>query len=166
MYLDLANEAMRSKTFPDGMKEAKLVLLPKPTKNTKGDTVAYRPTSLLGVFGKIMEGMVAERINGEMREKGDLNERQYGFRVGRSMIGAMEEVMGIVQNATCKAAQHKKFCALVAIDIRNAFNTARWSGILGEMRNRGIGEQLVELVRSYLTGRTLVVEKGHRMNLT
>ena len=166
MFLDMANEALKKRTFPEGMKEAKLVLLPKPAKKTKGDAAAYRPISLLGAFGKILEGMVAERINEELRTKGELNERQYGFRAGRSTIGAMEEVMEIVRSATRTAAQHKKFCALVAVDIKNAFNTARWSGILEEMGKRGIGDHLVELVRSYLTGRTLVVGEGHRMNLT
>ena len=45
----------------------------------------------------------------------------------------MELINKKLKEATDKAAQHKRLCMLVTIDIRNAFNTARWSTIIEEL---------------------------------
>ena len=84
----------------------------------------------------------------------------------RSAIGAMREVTDIVRRGTKKASQHKEFCVLVAIDVRNAFNVARWSGILADLEARNVDRHLIEMVRNYLSDRTLVVDEGSRMRLT
>ena len=78
----------------------------------------------------------------------------------------MREVMDIVRQATHKASQHKEFSVLVTIDVRNAFNVARWLGILADLEARKVDRHLIEMVRSYLSDRTLAVGAGSRMRLT
>ena len=65
----------------------------------------------------------------------------------------MIEVLCIAQEATNKGDQHKGFCALMTLDVRNAFNVARWSGILSKMERRKIDRHLREITRSYLSNR-------------
>ena len=113
----------------------------------------------------MLEAVAEERLEEEIRSKEDPHERQHGFRTGRSTISAMKEVMDTMRPATNKAAQHKKFCVLVTIDVRNAFNVARWSGILADMERRDIDRYLIEMVRSCLTNRTLIVGERSRMRL-
>ena len=146
------------------MKEGRLVLIPKV--DGEGQPKGYRPISLLGAFGKILEAVVEYRIKEELEEKGDLHGSQYGFRTGRSTIDAMREVTITARKATEKAAQHKDFCALVTLDVRNAFNTARWSGIIGALEHRKIDRHLIELVRSYLANRSLLVGERGTVRLT
>ena len=74
--------------------------------------------------------------------------------------------MDIVRQATNKAAQHKEFCVPVTIDVRNAFNVARWPGILADMERRDVDRYLIEVVRSYLTNRTVIVGERSRLRLT
>ena len=61
MFLHIANTALEEGKFPHVMKEARLVLLPKPVKN-KGDPIMYRPISLLNVFAKVLEAMIEHRL--------------------------------------------------------------------------------------------------------
>ena len=164
-FLDIANEALRRGHFPGRMKVAKLILIPKNPGNTEGGK-AYRPISLLGVFSKLLEAMIEARLVEEIKESGDLHPKQHGFRRGRSTIGAIQEVQEIAREATNRAAQHKQYCALVTLDVKNAFNTARWSGILRELEGRNISGHLVEVVRSYLSDRTLIIDGTNTMRLT
>ena len=156
-FLRIANGALGTGIFPDKMKVARLVLIPKPTKHP-GDTVRYRPISLLNVFAKILEAMIERRIRDHIEEEGGLSDAQFGFRGGRSTVGAVEEVKRIAEEATRAASQHRSFCALVTVDVRNAFNTVRWSHIMRELEGRwGMDRYATNLVRSYLDGRTLLV---------
>ena len=54
-----------------------------------------------------------------------LSENQFGFRKGRSTVDAIQAVVNIATNARKGTGKRKGFCALISIDIRNAFNTAR-----------------------------------------
>ena len=56
----------------------------------------------------------------------ELSENQFGFRKGRSTVDAIQAVVHIATNARTGTGKRKGFCALIIIDIRNAFNTARW----------------------------------------
>ena len=162
IFLDIANRALREGKFPDAMKEAQLVLLPKPAKN-KGDPIRYRPISLLNVFGKVLEAMIEKRLSIDIEAGGGLHANQYGFRRGRSTIGAMSEVVGIAREATRAASQHQSFCVLVTLDVKNAFNMARWSIIVEQLQSRwNVEGDLVRLVRSYLRDRVLLVGGNRR----
>ena len=164
-FLNIANDALRRGHFPERMKVAKLTLIPKNPGGTVGKKT-YRPISLLGVFSKLLEAMVETRLGEEIRNSGDLHPRQHGFRRGRSAICAVQEVIEIAREATDRAAQHKQYCALVTLDVKNAFNTARWSGILQVLEERKIDRHLVEVVRSYLSDRTLIVGGTNTVKLT
>ena len=87
LFLCVANAALSEGRFPRQMKEAKLVLIPKPIKNV-GDPKAFRPISLLSVFGKVLEAMLEARLRQEIEDGGGLHERQHGFRRGRSALCA------------------------------------------------------------------------------
>ena len=49
---------------------------------------------------------------------------QFGFRKGRYTVDAIQAVMDNTTKARRGTGKLKGFCALIGIDIRNAFNTA------------------------------------------
>ena len=61
-----------------------------------------------------------------VRENG-LSENQFSFRKGRSTVDAIQAVVDIATKARRGTGNRKGFCALISIDIRNAFNTAMWN---------------------------------------
>lgn len=57
------------------------------------------------------------------------------------------------------AGQRNLLCAAVAFDIQNAFNTLPWEGVLDECRNRSLPLYLQKVLKSYLSERTIIVDK-------
>ena len=62
-----------------------------------------------------------------------LSENQLGFRKGRSTVDAIQSVVDIVTKARRGTGKRKGFCALIRIEIGNAFNTARWNSCIEAM---------------------------------
>ena len=98
-----------------------MVLLRKG-KKPLGDASSYRPICLMG---KLLEEMILQRLQGHMVHENGLSEIQFGFRKGRSTVDAIQAVVDITTKARRGTGERKAFCALISIDIRNAFNTAR-----------------------------------------
>ena len=76
-------------------------------------------------MGKLLEEMILQRLQGHMVRENGLSENQFGFWKGRSTVDAIQAVVDIATNARRGTGKRKGFCALISIDIRNAFNTAR-----------------------------------------
>ena len=59
-----------------------------------------------------------------------LSENQFGFRKGKSTVDAIQAVVDIATKQRRGTGKRKGFCALISIDIRNAFNTAMWNSCI------------------------------------
>jgi len=89
-----------------------------------------------------------------------LSNLQFGFRRGRSTWDALRCVIEQAERAARSPARSRHLCAMVAIDVRNAFNSAPWLLIDAALQKRGFPGYLVRLLRSYMGGRTLLVDGG------
>ncbi|KAH8396468.1 hypothetical protein KR222_011150, partial [Zaprionus bogoriensis] len=49
----------------------------------------------------------------------------------------------------------KEYCLIATLDVKNAFNSAKWSGILRALENFRVPPYLIRMVRSYFSGRVL-----------
>ena len=146
------------------MKEAKLILVPKSVKNT-GDDIKYRPISIINVFAKILEAMIERRLREQIKAGGRLHASQYGFRRDRSTIEAMDEVVGShpKRGNSLARSYNTNHSLHWRLDVKNAFNVARWSVIVEELEKRWrIDRHLIELVRNYLGDRVLIVGAARR----
>lgn len=155
--LAVYNALLREAIFPERWKIAKLVLLKKGDKPQKSPS-SYRPICLLDAEGKLYEQLILERLNQELKRTGGLSSNQYGFRKGRQTTDAVSEVIRVARMAGKYASRNKKLCAIVTLDVRNAFNSASWQEILLELRRRGIEEGLISLIGSYLSQRRIIIE--------
>ena len=52
----------------------------------------------------------------------------------------------------------KGFCALIRIDIRNAFNTARWNSYIEAMVRKKAPDYLLRMIYDYLSDRWVIYE--------
>ncbi|CAB0040499.1 unnamed protein product, partial [Trichogramma brassicae] len=80
------------------------------------------------------------------------------LRKGRSTIDAIEDVISTVREAIAgKRWYHgtKKYCAVVTLDVRNAFNSARWDNILAALRRLLVPDYLLRIIVSYFSARVL-----------
>jgi hypothetical protein len=79
----LINHCIRLSHFPSSWKEAKVVALPKPGKDSKFPQNS-RPISLLSSTGKVFEKVTLEIVKRHIEERKLLNASQFGFRARHS----------------------------------------------------------------------------------
>ncbi|XP_046666641.1 uncharacterized protein LOC124358384 [Homalodisca vitripennis] len=143
--------------FPTHWKRQRLVLTLKPGKPAE-EPSSYRPLCMLDTMGKILERIIADRLETWTEDPAGLTKAQFGFRKGRSTVDAIQMVINMAREAISgKRWKHgsKKYCAIVTLDVRNAFNSARWNNILSALRQFNIPEYLLRIISSYFHGRVL-----------
>ncbi|KAL4103526.1 hypothetical protein QTP88_018889 [Uroleucon formosanum] len=160
ILLDLFNKCLVMGIFPARWKVARLVLLYKGNNKPRAEPSSYRPLSLLDGVGKLFERLILCRLNAHLDANNSLSNLQFGFRRGRSTSDALRCVIEQAERAARGPARSRQLCAVVAIDVRNAFNSAPWLLIDAALQRRGFPGYLVRLLRSYMTGRSLLVGGG------
>ena len=126
------------------------VLLPKPARDPLLLS-SYRPISILPALSKIWEHtykIYIERCLG----RDPYHSEQYGFRRGKSTIDALRRVCEIAERCERRALIYD----MVALDIKNAFNTLRWRRILEETKEGRFPGQLMKILNDYLSDRIIV----------
>jgi hypothetical protein len=116
---------MREGAYPRKWRIARLVLLRKEGRPPDSPS-GYRWIFLLDEVGKLLERMIAARLETHMkqREPGWHNS-QYGFRQGRSTIDAVKHARRSAQEMVTRQG----VALAVALDITNAFHTIPWIGL-------------------------------------
>lgn len=147
------NICMSNGYWPATWKVGRLVLIPKGKPALGSVDKAYRPLSIISCLAKIFEHVMKDKLLGVLL-KYDLAPNQYGFRKGRSTIDAMRNVTNLWQRARSEG----RHCLLILLDVRNAFNSLRWSSIISCMRKRGFPRKLVTLTADYLNNRWILYE--------
>jgi hypothetical protein len=85
-------------------------------------------------LGKVLEGLILRRLEEHVKSNGDLSCNRYGFRKGMSTIDAINKVVRTVRNANRGTSRKEGFTGLVSIDIRNAFNSIGWPGVINALK--------------------------------
>lgn len=98
VFLKTYNACLHEGVFPRQWKQQKLVLLPKGNK-PPGEPSSYRPICLLDTAGKLLERILASRLETYTEGARGLSDRQFGFRKARSTVDAIDEVLKTARNA-------------------------------------------------------------------
>ncbi|XP_061502363.1 uncharacterized protein LOC133391529 [Anopheles gambiae] len=162
IFRKLFQECLDNERFPDDWKKQKLALIPKPDK-PPGLASSFRPILLLNNPSKVYERLLLSRINDVVEDPESLRlaENQYGFRRGRSTVQAIQLVVDAGRHAMSfgRTNNRDKRCLLVvALDVRNAFNTASWQCIATALEDKGVPRQLRNILRDYFANRELVYD--------
>lgn len=134
-------ELLKKQDFLDTWKVARVVLLPKEGKDPSLSS-SYRPICLLNTIGKLYERLIVNRLEAELEEKQLISHGQHDFRRGRSTMSAIMEVKEKVKRGK------SRWCVVVTVDIRNAFNTARWDQIINSLIEGGISSYSIRCVEN------------------
>ncbi|CAB0031599.1 unnamed protein product [Trichogramma brassicae] len=157
IFMQVYTVCLRTGVFPACWKRQRLVLLPKPGKPPE-EPSSYRPLCMLDTAGKILERIICDRLEAITESPEGLSDHQYGFRKGRSTINAIENVIATAREAIAGRRWNrgtKKYCAVVTLDVKNAFNSARWNSIHAALRRMRTPEYLLRIISSYLSARVL-----------
>ncbi|CAB0040462.1 unnamed protein product, partial [Trichogramma brassicae] len=113
--------------------------------------IATHPDIFLQVYTACLRTATTE-------SPGGLSNHQYGFWKGRSTINAIENVIATAREAIAGKRWNrgnKKYCAVVTLDVKNAFNFALWNNINAALRRMRTPEYLLRIVGSYLSSMVL-----------
>lgn len=160
VFVDLYNSCLEEGTFPTNWKKQRLVLLPKGKKPPQ-ESSSYRPLCMLDTPGKILERIICVRMDHFIEGKGGLAEHQYGFRKNRSTLDAVSLVIDTARTAIdgkrWKGGK-KEYCAIVTLDVKNAFNSAKWSKIHEALRKQDVPVYIRRMMSDYLKDRILLYD--------
>ena len=140
-----------------------MVLLRKGNKPL-GDASSYRAICLLDTMGKNVEELILQRLQALLVGENGLSDNQFGFRKGRSTVDAIQAVANIATNARKGTGKRKGIYALISIDIRNAFNTARRNICIEAMVRKKVPDYLLRMIDDYLSD-TWAIYQGEKWSL-
>ena len=136
---------------------ARLVLLNKGKGGAPDSPSSYRPLCMLNTIGKVMERMLRARLRKEIEEGRGLSEEQHGFHEGHSTIDAIRRVVDTVTGERQRRHTIRKNVLLVMLDVRNAFNSARWDDRI-RCLEQDSGYQGTKILQDYLRDRRLLYD--------
>ena len=132
--MEMINKSLSSGEFPKAFKNA--LVTPLPKKRTLDEEILnnYRPVSNLTVVSKIIEKVMASRLNHHLMVNNLQEPFQSAYRVNHSTETA---ILG-VQNDTIRALGDSKVVLLVLIDLSAAFDTVNHERLLSTLHAIGI----------------------------
>jgi hypothetical protein len=150
-FSEICNASFNEGIFPEKNKVAKVI--PSHKKGPTNDTNNYRPISLLSVFSKILEKLMAIRLTTYLELYEIIFPNQFGFRSGYSTTHSLISITETIK----KTIDDKKYGCGVFIDLKKAFDTVNHNILLEKLEHYGIREIANSWFKSYLTDRTQYV---------
>ena len=152
--------------FPSRWKSSRIKPLWKGEGNKKEEAKSYRPVALLSAIGRLLEGIVAERMDRYSEERGLVHRQIHGFRrrrgVSTGMLSLWEEVMK-------EGGEGNKIVAMAFIDVSAGFDSVPHTQLLRKLEGIGYGTGALKWISDYLTGRSQYVvveaEDGRRFGM-
>lgn len=144
--MNVINNCIKSGTFPDQWKTAKLLFIEKPKKSTN-DAPIYRPISLINVLGKILEKVIKNRLEDELNARNIIHHHQFGFRKRKITLNALQKVKDVMDKINQTSYGHRSFAAMVTIDMKNAFNSAPWNKIVDAVQKAKTSPYLLKITQ-------------------
>lgn len=98
------------------------------------------------------------RLKEELERTGGLAKKQFGFMDERSIVNAILAESRKANKAADYSHAQRIICAVITLDMRNAFNSVSWQRILNELSRRGVKDSFIKLIGSYLSERSIMLE--------
>lgn len=131
-----------------------MIFIPKPGKPIR--LANLRPITLTSNAGKIMERMALYRLQDHLEKKGALPYNMVGYRAN---VSTQDALLQIYEDIT-KEPSNSQLKAILAIDLKKAFDNVDHDSMLEELAKTDCGARLYNYVRDFLRDRVLTVGIG------
>lgn len=156
----LFNAMLQLSHFPDQWKTAKVLMLPKPGKDTLFAS-NYRPISLLSVISKVFERLLHKRLYQHINAADLFPSHQFGFRPGLDTVSQLTRVI----EETTLQFNKKGHTIGIFLDTAKAFDRVWHQGLLAKLIDMNFHHQFIRLLQSYLHNRSFYVTfNGYKSN--
>ena len=147
--LTLFNQSFQLGLLPTQWKRGIVLPILKPGKDPSLPQ-SYRPITLLSCMGKLMERLVAGRLEYIVEGLTLLSHSQCGFRRGMSTL----DVLLRLENQIRIAQSSGEVCLVVYVDLQSAFDKVWIDGLLYKLARCGVRGALARWLQAYLSART------------
>ena len=140
----LFNKRISQKAFPDSFKTAAIIPIPKiSSPNSMND---FRPISLLPIFSKIFEKIIAEKMMKFINKNNILSASQFSFRTSSST----EMAVTSIYDKLLHNLDDKKITCSIFLDLRKAFDSVLYDIILKKLHHFGFRGTILSFFQDYL----------------
>lgn len=156
--LRIFNQSLKLSYCPAHFRGSLTAVLRKPGKDNYTKPKAYRPIALLNTLGKIMDAIIAQRLNYLVETHQLLPLTHIGGRKKRSTEHALHAVTRKIYEAWNK--KKTQVASLLLLDVSGAFDNVSHARLLHNLRKRKIDERTVRWVASFLSNRHTHIKIG------
>ena len=148
----LINFCIDKQTFPTKWKVGKVTPIYKGQGN-RDDKNNYRPIAVLPILSKLLEKHICDHLCDFLEENTLLHRFQSGFR----KFDSTETALICLVDQLLFDLDKNRASGLVFIDYKKAFDLIDHGLLLEKLKAYGVRDNELELLRSYLSGRTQYV---------
>ena len=130
------------------------VIAPVYKKGNKSEPNNYRPISLTSVISKVMESILRDAIITHLMHNSLVSDDQHGFVPGRD---CMTQLLLCMEDWTSILDKNKPL-DVIYTDFSKAFDSVAHNRLLLKLRSMGISGDLLNWIKSFLTGRSQCVK--------
>jgi reverse transcriptase-like protein/retrotransposon-encoded endonuclease len=141
------NLAIQTNTLPHIWKLAKIIPIPKPHKDL-GDSLSYRPISLLSPIVKTLEKVILPEITQNITNI----QHQHGFKTKHSTTTALHKITNTITTGFNQRRPPNR-TIVVALDMSKAFDTVNVHKLINKIHNTNIPQNIQKFIANYLKGR-------------
>jgi hypothetical protein len=147
--LTLFNQSFQLGILPTSWKEGIVLPILKPGKDPSLPS-SYRPITLLSCLGKLLERLIAARLENIVEHKKLLSTSQSGFQRQQGTMDVLIRLESHIR--TAQAAS--EVCLVVYIDLQGAFDKVWIDGLLYKLAQAGLSGAMSRWLYAYLTSRS------------
>ena len=142
--------------YPNIWKTSIVKPLYKGGQKSKTEPASYRPVSLLSAAGRIIEGIIAERMSNFAEDRKILPAEMHGYRKGLGSTTALIELQGDLLRKNSDG----KITGMSLLDVSAGFDTVPHAYLLRKLEALGYSQRTLKWFISYLEDRWAMVQIG------
>ena len=146
---EIFDRIISHKKMPSGWKKTNTILIPKP-KNWNKNVDITRPIVLIETARKIFTKILTNRIEKACRTNNILRGNNCSVLRGTSTHVPINILTNIIEDAK---TEHNKEAWLILQDMKKAYDSVRWFGLLKSLRRIKMNEDYIDLLRDLYTTR-------------
>jgi Reverse transcriptase (RNA-dependent DNA polymerase) len=152
--VEIFKRSMKDGVIPADWKTARVTPIFKKGKHT--DPGNYRPVSLTSIPCKVLESLIKDNLMRHLLQNKLIRDSQHGFMPHRSCTTNLIEFMDTVT----KNIDSGKPVDVFYLDFSKAFDSVPHKRLLIKLQAKGVGGEVADWLRAWLTGRTQRVRVG------
>nr|XP_042909490.1 uncharacterized protein LOC107438316 [Parasteatoda tepidariorum] len=153
---NIYNACLMHNIFPNNWKNATIILIAKPGKDSRIAT-NFRPISLLPTFGKILERLLLWRLIPHINF---LPDQQFGFRKDLSTTKQLIRLIDFISDGLYK----HETTALLMLDVAKAFDRVWHKALITKLIKQKVPNAFINIIDSYLKNRTFQIKLNDKLS--